>query len=919
MAQQPRKDDSFAIDKFGGMLPAWDPYLLPDGQAASVTNGYLFSGGLEGWRVPKLLRTTTLSNPGYVYRVPHKTAAKANALLSFLANPNNGDKITLGEEVYTFVTAAVNASYQIKIGAGASDTATNTFAALTFDNGKGTNAGTLYGLGTVANPAIDQTTPSTLNTLALTPTPRITVLAPDIGAAFNSTLVGETTGGARLSWTFAGNNVTTFLGGANASLATDITGSSVFLEFSDPNTDVARSPVVDDKFDRFYFASSSVAPQYNTRDRIEAGLPAWLLGVPAPGCTPGVSVTGGGSSAQLGSPNTISTHTLSPGANIIYLVPVTPTGAMILNDVTAVPAANSTTAQFAAVLYSDLNGSPHQLLNAGVPVQTFTNGTPISSAFVNPTGLLMNVKYWIGFMCDTNVPFQLANDTGNSGVIAQNTFSNGPAAVINNLVVGNGVLQMWGDLTTSSVLSARAYVYTYITEYGEESPPSPATTITGWSNGTWTVSLFQPPPDQIGITRNIKFIRLYRTITSLAGATTYFQITGTNGVDLDVTTATYVDTITDDVVATNNQLQSQLWSPPPEGLQGIVVMPNGVIAGWQNNEIWFCVPYRPHAWPASFVLTTEYPIVGLGVSGNALIAATTGAPYITIGINPGTMTATKIQNSEPCHSRKSILGNTDGVYYCSRNGLILVSQYGQVTNITETWITREKWQQLTPQSNIVAVFLASAYFAYQVGANGNEQGLGTLGFTVELNQQDSNSFSIWPQPGGHRLGFQLLQNPLAQPLAMLEIDPWSAVAFVVARNGVYYYDFTDAAPTLSVVDWTSKNFQQKTRKNFEAMRFTFQVPPNTPAQNPTRLTNAVSDPIWTSPLPNDRWGFVLVYVRGEDGAMDQLVTAREIRVNKEVMRILSGFKHETWSFRIITRLHVSRVEVGTTVKGMANL
>lgn len=913
MANQPQKDDSFALDKFGGMLPAWDNYLLPEGQAASSTNGYLFSGGLEGWRVPKLLRTTSLSNPGYIYRVPNKTSAKANALLSFLANPNAGDTVSLGEEVYTF-TAAVTAAYQVLIGANAATTATNLFAAFTFDNGAGTNAGTLYGSGTVANPAIDQTSPQTLNTLATAPTPRITVVAPDIGAAYNSTIVGESTGGVRLSWTFNNNTVTTLLGGANASLATDITGVSVFLEFSDPNTDVVRSPVVDDKFDRFYIASSSVAPQYNTRDRIQAGQSPWLLGVPAPGCAPTVSVSGGGDSAQLGYPNSISANNGSPGANIIYLVPVTPTGAMSLNDVSAMPAVSSTTALFAAVLFDDLNGTPHNLLNVGATVQTLTAGTAVSSAFVNPTGLLMNVQYWIGFMCDTNVAFQFANNTASTGVVAQNTFSNGAPATINNLQTGFAALQVWGDLTTSSVLEARSYVYTYLTEYGEESPPSPATIVTGWSNGTWTIDLFQPPPDQLGVTRNITSLRLYRSITGTAGATTYFQVTGT-GVndDLPVTTAQYVDTITDDVVVTNNQLQSQLWAPPPEGLQGLVIMPNGVLAGWQNNEIWFCEPYRPHAWPASYVLTTEYPIVGLGVAGTSLVAATTGAPYIATGATPATMTATKIQNSEPCHSRKSILGNGDGVYYASRNGLILVSQYGTVKNMTEMWITKEKWQQLTPQSSLVAVFLNSCYFAWQVGANGNEQGLGNSGFTIELNSQDAASFSIWPQPGGHRLGFQLLSNPLTNPLAMLEIDPWSAVAFVVARNGMYYYDFTDPAPTLSVVDWTSRNFLQKTRKNFEAMRFTFTVPPNTPAQNATRLSNATTDPIWTRPLPNDRYGFILVY------AGNQLVTAREIRVNKEVLRILSGFKHETWSFRIITRLHISRLEVGTSVKGMANV
>src|SRR5579872_6030789 len=148
-APNPTSDDAFKIQQFGGMLPAWDPFLLPDGQAQSSTNGYLFSGGLEGWRVPKLLRTTTLSNPNFIYRVPNESSARASAVYSFVSNPNPGDTVLVGEETYTF-TATVTAtspSYTVKIGATPAATATNFFGALTFDNGAGTNAGTLYGVG----------------------------------------------------------------------------------------------------------------------------------------------------------------------------------------------------------------------------------------------------------------------------------------------------------------------------------------------------------------------------------------------------------------------------------------------------------------------------------------------------------------------------------------------------------------------------------------------------------------------------------------------------------------------------------------------------------------------------------------------------------------------------------------------------
>jgi hypothetical protein len=876
-------NDSFALHRFGGMFPAMDDLLLPDGQAASSTNGYLFSGALEPWRKAKLLRETTLTSPGFVYRLPRKSDSVATATIYIASLPPEGAQLVLGEETYTF-TATVNDPYSVKIGATRAACATNLHAAFTYDDGAGTNNGVLYGDGTLANPAIDE-----VADLA-TDDPRVTVYAPEAGAAYNTTNVSSTD--ASLVWKYGSNVTTTLLGGANISLETDITGDSTWLEFADPYTDVIRSPVVDDQFDRFYYASSSEPPKYNTRERIEAGEHPWLLGVPAPGCEPAVEVSGGGDTATIGFPTSITTATGNPGSNVLYLIPIRPAGAQILNDVTALAAGDFLTARFTAVLYDDLAGVPHTLLNVGTQVESIVTGQEVASLFTNPTGLLMNVQYWIGFMVDTAVEWQKANNTGSTGGVSLNTYSNGPPPIIQNFIAGFPELQVWGNLTTSSVLSARSYVYTYVSEYGEEGPPSPATVIDGWSNGTWTVGLFQPPPDQLGVTRNLKKIHLYRTVTAQTGATTYYFVA-----ELDITTDVYTDIITDDVVVTNNQLLSQLWTPPPETLQGFVVLPNGILAGWKGNELWFSEPYRPHAWPPSYVLTTEYPIVGLGVSGNSVIAGTNGAPYIASGVSPGVMTATKVENSEPCHSRNSIIGNNDGVYYTSPNGLILVTQYGEVKNATERWITRERWQQLTPQSDVGAAFMNGQYYAWQMGG-------GDAGFTIELTPGDKT-------PAG--LGFQLLDNELETGIVNVIVDPWSSVTMLLTDGEVNYLDFTDQEPELCVVDWSSKIFQRKYKQNFEAMRILFQVPPNTPTRNTTRLEADLDDPVWLEPLPEDRYGYILVY------AANELVTAREIRQNQEILRITSDFKHESWQWRIITRLRIRTLQVGTSVKGLANV
>lgn len=893
--------DSFKLEQFGGQLPAWDDRLLPLGQAASSLNGYLFSGALTGWRAPQFLRNHTNPAAKTVYRVPTLIEARATATLLFSFNPVEGDTVFIGEETYKF-TATVTNAFDVKIGASAAISVANLFAALTLDNGKVTNEGTLYANGTIANDAIDQSSPTTKNTVASN---RITIVAPDFGAAFNTTVVSTASAG-RMQWQYNNLATSTLKGGVNRTFDSAISGSATWLEFVDPYTDVMRSPVVDDQFDRYYFASSSLPPMYNTHARIDAGQSPWLLGVPAPGCAPTVAVTGGTDAAQLGFPNSTSGNTGAPGANTIYLIPITPTGAMILNDVSGVTASADAALGYAAVLYSDLSGSPHELLNVGTIGSGATAGGTIASAFVNPTGLLMNVQYWIGFTMNSAVSFQQADDTGSAGVVSLNTYTNGPPEILTNLAVGFPDLQVWGDLTNTSVLEARSYAYTYVTEYDEESPPSPPTLLTGWSNGTWTVGLFTPPPDQLGDKRNIKTTRIYRTISAAGGQTTYFHVA-----DVPVDTASYTDIVDDSIIVNNFQLGTQLFFPPPEGLQSMLSMPNGMTVGFKGNEIWFSEPYFPHAWPPSYVLTTEFPIIGLGVSGTTVVAATSSNPYIASGVSPGSMSLFKIPNAEPCTSRGSVIGNSDGVYYCSPNGLVLVTQAGVATNTTDGWITSEKWQALVPGKNIQAIFLASSYFAFGSTVDGTND-VAKIGFTIELNSVDQQSFTIWPQPGGHRLGFNKLSSPQNFDIDNVLTDPWTGQGILLQNGQTYFYNFAQTEPVMVPFKWRSKLYQQNAKNNYEAMRIFFTVPPGTPALNAVRNTKPTSDPSWNTLAP-DQYGIVRVF------ADDVLVTAREIRKPNELLRIISGFKAFTWQWEFEGRVTISNVKLATSVKELAKL
>ena len=396
--------------------------------------------------------------------------------------------------------------------------------------------------------------------------------------------------------------------------------------------------------------------------------------------------------------------------------------------------------------------------------------------------------------------------------------------------------------------------------------------------------------------RDITKTRLYRSVTSQQGQGTYFFVA-----EFPVTQATYVDTSPDNIVTFNAQLESLYWFPPPSDLQGIVPFPNGITIGWRENEIWFSEVYRPHAWPPNFTFTTEFPIVGVGVCGASTVVCTQGTPYLINGVSPDQMSLMKINLPEPCLHRASIVSTDTTVFYVSQNGLIQIASSGAGANVTEGWISRERWQGLTPQKHVRAIKLATNYFAFG-SVSGIDVSVAQQGYTIEMSQADATSFTIWPQPGGHRLGFSQLSAPNGFDIDNVLVDPWTGVGLLVQNGGIYYYDFTDQAPIIVPYTWRSKIYQQLSRKNFAAMRCWFDIPTSTPPQTDIDTDEPQPD------LGSQQYGIIRVYLDGN------LWTTRELRSSGGLMRIYSGIKGEQWQFEIEARVNVSNLQVATSVK-----
>lgn len=446
----------------------------------------------------------------------------------------------------------------------------------------------------------------------------------------------------------------------------------------------------------------------------------------------------------------------------------------------------------------------------------------------------------------------------------------------------------------------RAYVYTWVSAYGEEGPPSPPTLQTGNASGTWNITLTAPG---VGVTtnRNITKVRIYRTVTGTTGSTTYYFVA-----EQLIGVTTYADTIATTLVAANNILESTFYEPPPADLKGIIAMPNGMVAGFRENEVWFAEPYLPHAWPSIYTLAVESDIVGLGVVGQSLIVCTTGSPYAISGVNPASMAQSRLSFTEPCLSRGSIISTPIGVAYASPNG-IAVAVPGQVQVVTRGLISKDLWNDSTnyvQPSSLRGAALNGGYYAWGSVLAGCFAPTAFDSDNFQQNDFTGSYRGVFVDLSNQRVSFTKLYN--SSPTYNCYADIWTAEVLMIRDGKVYWLDLGPTRPH-EPYTWRTKIFSMPNKRNAEAMRVWFDTYPTTPEQNPVRNTAPVQT------LAADQYGLVRVYADG------RLIMTRELRTDGEFMRLPSGFKATYWQIEIEARIKVTSIEFATTAKELANV
>lgn len=350
------------------------------------------------------------------------------------------------------------------------------------------------------------------------------------------------------------------------------------------------------------------------------------------------------------------------------------------------------------------------------------------------------------------------------------------------------------SVTAEALEETRVYVYTFVSAYGEEGAPSPPTIVDGNTDSEWHLTELETTvPD--ATERNITEIKIYRTITGTLGATEYFLVT-----TQPIGTTEYVDTAGTDEIALNPTLESNSWNEPPEGLTGLVVHPNGFLVGFKDRDVYFSVPYRPHAWPVEYIQTMKWNVTAVEILGQSVIVLTESCPYVATGVRPEAMTLVQRNTATPCTSRRGVVATNSGVLFPSPDGLMVIGEAGEPLNVTKPFLTRREWLTRYRPWELDAVRQDTQYVAFYAG---NE------GFAIDFQEAEQAFIELGPVGDSDEWDHFAIQNdPVTGNVWMLRSDKSLRVFNPERGSPVTYL-------------WRSREFDMVEPVNFGAYKVTY--------------------------------------------------------------------------------------------------
>ena len=418
---------------------------------------------------------------------------------------------------------------------------------------------------------------------------------------------------------------------------------------------------------------------------------------------------------------------------------------------------------------------------------------------------------------------------------------------------------------TDSDFEDRTYVFTLVSDWGEEGPPSPPSDVVTVrrNGGTATITLTWARPNGYD---HIATARVYRTITG-TNNTQFFFVKDVALVGGGPSTPVIVQ-FTDDVdpLEIGELMPSTEWTAPVSGMFGLTAMQNGFFVAAKGNTLYACEAYQPHAWPDRYRKTCDFEIIGIGALGQSAIVATSGKTYLATGSDPASLTLQELPIDAPCLASRSIVSIGTGVVYATHDGLALITPSGSQI-ITQNIVTKQQWSALWT-GLMSAGFHDGRYivfsptgsfktFSLRIAQDGDLQYTTLTGITARACATDTaNDTLCFVGPDGSG-----------------------------AMRRLYRFD---AALTFHSYTWTSKVFTLQAPANFAvAQVFAASYPCTLQVLAAKPTTGGVTGPIVS--------------------VLTKTVTS------KDPFRLPSGFTAREWQLTITGTASVQRVDMATSI------
>jgi len=256
---------------------------------------------------------------------------------------------------------------------------------------------------------------------------------------------------------------------------------------------------------------------------------------------------------------------------------------------------------------------------------------------------------------------------------------------------------------TSNIITT-LYTVSFVNRYGEEGDMSlPSPLIRFRLGRTLTIgNLGNVSGNQTKLRKydSIVAYRLYRLDNEQARFVTEQPLGANTFADLTTNTLGEI-------------FQTQDFVPPPDDMQGLHVMANGVGVGFVGKNVYMSEPYQLNVWPYNFPVRSA--VVAISSFDNTLVIATQGYPEVATVYDPRNVTPAMLTEREPCVSPHSMVQGLGGVIYATPSNLFYIGPSGG-RSLTEDFMGDRHWAELKPETSH-AVYRDGTYYAFHEGAS----------------------------------------------------------------------------------------------------------------------------------------------------------------------------------------------------------